>query len=64
MEEDDGRFLARFRKEIKSVEKSAVRVKIATEATGPKCPECKEGDLVIRDWVDLGSLFPAAAFPE
>ena len=37
-----------FEKETKSVEKTAERVKVAVEKIGQKCPECKEGELVIR----------------
>jgi len=52
-----------FGKEIKSVEKNAVRVKVATEATGEKCPECKEGDLVIRVG-RFGKFISCSRFPD
>ena len=52
-----------FGKEIKSVEKNAVRVKVATEATGQKCPECKEGDLVIRVG-RFGKFISCSRFPD
>ncbi len=52
-----------FGKEIKSVEKNAVRVKVATEATGEKCPECKEGDLVIRVG-RFGKFISCGRFPD
>jgi len=52
-----------FGKEIKSVEKNAVRVKVATEATGQKCPECKEGDLVIRVG-RFGKFISCGRFPD
>ncbi|MEK7527902.1 MAG: type I DNA topoisomerase [Patescibacteria group bacterium] len=58
-----GDFWRDFEKEIKSVEKNAVRVKIATEATGQKCPECKEGDLVIRVG-RFGKFISCSRFPE
>lgn len=37
-----------FGKNVKNVEKTAERVKIEVEKIGEKCPDCKEGDLVIR----------------
>ena len=52
-----------FGKEIKSVEKNAERVKVATEATGEKCPECKEGDLVIRVG-RFGKFISCSRFPD
>lgn len=41
-------FWSGFEVKVKSVEKTAERVKVAVEKTGEKCPECKVGDLVIR----------------
>jgi DNA topoisomerase-1 len=58
-----GDFWQDFEKEIKSVEKNAVRVKVATEATGQKCPECKEGDLVIRVG-RFGKFISCSRFPD
>jgi DNA topoisomerase-1 len=52
-----------FGKEVKLVEKNAVRVKVATEATGEKCPECKEGDLVIRVG-RFGKFISCSRFPD
>ncbi len=37
-----------FSKKLKEVEGKAERVKIKTEKTGDKCPDCKKGDVVIR----------------
>lgn len=37
-----------FEKEVKKADKDGERVKVETEKLGEKCPECKEGDLVIR----------------
>ncbi|NMC35822.1 type I DNA topoisomerase [Candidatus Beckwithbacteria bacterium] len=48
---------------IKDVEKNAERVKIAVEKTGEKCPECKEGDLVIRVG-RFGKFLSCSRFPD
>ncbi|WKZ25635.1 MAG: type I DNA topoisomerase [bacterium] len=42
------KFWKPFSKKLESVEKLAERVKIETEKIGRKCPDCKEGELVIR----------------
>lgn len=42
------KFWKPFSKKLESVEKSSERVKIETEKIGRKCPDCKEGELVIR----------------
>ena len=42
------KFWTPFEKKLKSVEKDAKRVKIETEKLGKKCPDCKDGELVIR----------------
>jgi len=41
-------FWKKFEKELKLAESKGERIKVETEKTGEKCPECKEGDLVIR----------------
>jgi len=41
-------FWKKFEKELKLAENKSERIKVETEKTGEKCPECKEGDLVIR----------------
>ncbi|MFC1727832.1 DNA-processing protein DprA, partial [Patescibacteria group bacterium] len=41
-------FYEPFEKKVESVIKVAQRVKVPTEATDEKCPDCKEGLLVIR----------------
>jgi DNA topoisomerase-1 len=41
-------FWKQFEKELKVAESEGERVKVETEKIGEKCPECKEGDLVIR----------------
>ncbi|MBI2430943.1 MAG: type I DNA topoisomerase [Candidatus Levybacteria bacterium] len=42
------KFWDKFEGEVKKVESTADRVKVAVEKTGEKCPDCKDGDLVIR----------------
>ena len=42
------KFWKPFSKKLESVEKTSERVKIETEKIGRKCPDCKEGELVIR----------------
>lgn len=46
--EEMKKFYTPFEKKIKTVEKKSERVKIETEKVGRNCPECKEGELVIR----------------
>lgn len=52
-----------FDKEVKNVERNAERVKVETEKTGEKCPECHEGDLVIRVG-KFGKFVSCSRFPE
>ena len=52
-----------FSSETKKIEKEADRVKIETEKMGEKCPECKEGDLVIREG-RFGKFISCSRFPE
>lgn len=56
-------FWEKFEKEMKVVEKTAQRVKVATESIGEKCPECKEGDLVIREG-KFGKFISCDRFPD
>jgi DNA topoisomerase-1 len=49
--------------EIKGVEANAERVKVEVEKTGEKCPECKEGDLVIRVG-KFGKFVSCSRFPD
>jgi DNA topoisomerase-1 len=58
-----GNFWKPFVKQILSVDKTAERVKIATEKVGRACPECKEGELVIRQG-RFGKFISCARFPE
>ena len=52
-----------FGKNVKNVEKTAQRVKIEVEKIGEKCPECKDGDLVIRVG-RFGKFISCSRFPE
>lgn len=57
------KFWTGFEKEVKSVEKNSERVKVETEKLGEKCPECKEGELVIR-LGRFGKFISCSRFPE
>jgi len=48
---------------IGKVDKNAKRVKIETEKLGRKCPECKEGELVIRIG-RFGKFISCSRFPD
>jgi DNA topoisomerase I len=55
-------FYEPFEKNLDKV-KDAKRVKIETEKTGEKCPECKKGDVVIRSG-RFGKFKSCSTFPE
>lgn len=55
-------FYQPFEKDLKNVE-GAERVKIAVEQTGDKCPQCKEGDVIIRTG-RFGKFKSCSRFPE
>ena len=52
-----------FKKEIQTADKEGERVKVETEKLDEKCPECKEGDLVIR-LGRFGKFVSCSRFPE
>lgn len=52
-----------FDKKLIEVEKTSERVKVATEKVGRNCPECKEGELVIRTG-RFGKFISCARFPD
>lgn len=52
-----------FDKKIKDVEKNSVRVKIEVEKLGRKCPDCGEGELVIRTG-RFGKFISCLRFPD
>ncbi|MCL4383848.1 DNA topoisomerase, partial [Patescibacteria group bacterium] len=56
-------FWSGFEKEVKTAEKDSERVKVEAEKIGEKCPECKEGDLVIRTG-RFGKFISCSRFPE
>lgn len=56
-------FWGEFEKELKLAESESKRVKVAVEKLGEKCPQCKEGDLVIR-LGRFGKFISCDRFPE
>jgi DNA topoisomerase I len=56
-------FYKPFHKKLLVVTKDAQREKIEVEKTGEKCPECKEGDLVIRIG-RFGKFISCSRFPD
>lgn len=57
------KFWIPFEKKLKSVEKTAERVKIETEKLNVHCPDCKDGELVIRVG-RFGKFISCSTFPE
>jgi DNA topoisomerase-1 len=43
-----GEFYKPFGKKLSKVEKTAQKVKVPVEKTGESCPDCKDGELIIR----------------
>ena len=56
-------FWTGFEKEIKTAEKDSERVKVVAESIGEKCPECQEGDLVLRTG-KFGKFISCDRFPD
>ena len=56
-------FYEPFEKKVEGVIKVAGRVKVPTEATDQKCPECKKGLLVIRSG-RFGKFLSCSKFPD
>lgn len=56
-------FWGPFNKKVESVGKNAKRVAVPTESTGKKCPECGEGEEVIRVG-RFGKFLSCSRFPE
>ncbi len=52
-----------FNKKVETVTEKAPRAKVPVEKTGEKCPECKEGELVIRSG-RFGKFISCSRFPE
>ncbi|MGA3292261.1 MAG: type I DNA topoisomerase [Candidatus Microgenomates bacterium] len=62
-EEPIKEFYGPFEKKLASVEKNSKRVKIEVEKLGRKCPECKEGELVVRTG-RFGKFISCSRFPD
>ena len=56
-------FYGPFARRLKETEEKAKRVKVAVEKTGEKCPECKQGEVVIR-MGRFGKFLSCSRFPE
>lgn len=56
-------FWKKFEVEVKDVEKNAERVKVEVEKLDEKCPDCKEGDLVVRVG-RFGKFVSCSRFPD
>jgi len=56
-------FYGGFHKSVEKAIEKAERVKIPTEKTGEKCPECKEGEIIIREG-RFGRFLSCDKFPE
>ncbi|HLE48467.1 MAG TPA: type I DNA topoisomerase [Patescibacteria group bacterium] len=61
--ESIGDFYRPFEKKLADVEKKAKRVKIEAEKLGRKCPDCKDGELVIRIG-RFGRFISCSNFPD
>lgn len=57
------KFWGSFVERLTSVDKDSARVGVPTVSTGEKCPECKEGDIVIRDG-KFGKFLSCGRYPE
>ncbi len=57
------KFWGGFEKEVARVEKDSERVKIEVEKLNKPCPDCKEGELVIRTG-RFGKFISCSRFPE
>ena len=56
-------FWGLFSEQIVKVDKDSARVGVPTEGTGEQCPECKEGEIVIRDG-KFGKFLSCGRYPE
>jgi len=62
-QEEMKKFWTPFAKKLASVEKDSVRVKIETEKLGKHCPDCTDGELVVRTG-RFGKFISCSLFPE
>lgn len=56
-------FWGEFKDKLLKVDKDAARVTVPVEKTGEKCPECKEGDIVVRSG-RFGKFLSCSRYPE
>lgn len=56
-------FYQPFAKELANVEETVEKVKIPEEKTGETCPECKQGEVVIKQG-KFGKFYACSRFPE
>lgn len=56
-------FWGSFRDKLVKVDKDSARVGVPAQGTGRKCPECKEGEEVIRDG-KFGKFLSCSRYPE
>jgi DNA topoisomerase-1 len=61
-QEEMKKFWTPFSKKLESVEKNSERVKIETEKLGKKCPDCTDGELVVRVG-RFGKFISCSTFP-
>ncbi len=57
------KFWGDFSRKLFKVDKDSARVGVPTESTGQKCPECKEGEIVIRDG-KFGKFLSCNRYPD
>ena len=62
-EKEISNFWKPFDKKLVDVEKNSKRVKIEVEKLGIKCPDCKDGELVVRTG-RFGKFISCSLFPE
>lgn len=56
-------FYKPFKQKLDEVEKTVTKVEIPMEKTGDKCPECKEGDVIIKQG-RYGKFLACSRFPD
>ncbi len=56
-------FYGPFKTDVENVAQKAERIEMPVEKTGEKCPECKEGEVVIREG-RFGKFLSCSRFPE
>ena len=58
-----GTFWKPFKEKAEQVEKNSKRVPVPVEKTGQKCPECNQGEVVIRSG-RFGKFLSCSRFPD